>query len=305
MMAADDKSLGPEDAGRPRFLIWGANGWIAGHLKRLLEEQGEEVHATTVRLEDRSRVSQVLESVKPTHVLNAAGCTGRPNVDWCEDNKAQTVRSNVIGTLNLADACHLAGIHCTVFATGCIYQYDKAHPIGGPGFTEEDRPNFEASFYSLTKGHVEPILASYPNCLILRLRMPVSDDLHPRNFVTKIISYERVVDVPNSNTILHDLLPASIMLAEHKETGVYNLTNPGAISHNEVLALFKQIVRPGLRWKNFSLADQAKVIKAGRSNCTLDASKLSAKLEEYGHEVPEIHEAYANCFGRMKAAGVE
>ncbi len=25
--------------------------------------------------------------VKPTHVLNAAGLTGRPNVDWCEDHK--------------------------------------------------------------------------------------------------------------------------------------------------------------------------------------------------------------------------
>lgn len=37
----------------------------------------------------------------------------------------------------------------------------------------------------------------YPNVLILRLRMPVSDDLHSRNFVTKITKYEYVVDVPN------------------------------------------------------------------------------------------------------------
>ena len=74
--------------------------------------------------------------------------------------------------------------------------------------------------------------------------MPVSDDLHPRNFVTKITGYERVVDIPNSNTILHDLLPAAILLAEHDEVGVYNFTNPGAISHNEVLQLFKEIIRP-------------------------------------------------------------
>lgn len=103
----------------------------------------------------------------------------------------------------------------------------------------------------------------YSNCLILRLRMPVSDDLHSRNFVTKIAKYERVVDIPNSNTILTDLLPASILLAEHKETGIYNFTNPGAISHNEVLALFKEYVRPEFTWKNFTLEEQAKVIKAG------------------------------------------
>lgn len=149
------------------------------------------------------------------------------------------------------------------------------------------------------------ILASYDNVLILRLRMPVSDDLHSRNFVTKISKYERVVDIPNSNTILHDLLPASVALAEHRDTGVYNFTNPGAISHNEVLTLFRDIVRPGFAWKNFSLEEQSHVIKAGRSNCKLDTAKLEAKLKEYGIEIPEIHEAYKQCFERMKAGGVQ
>src|ERR1700712_5461398 len=145
----------------------------------------------------------------------------------------------------------------------------------------------------------------YTNCLILRLRMPVSNDLHSRNFVTKISKYDRVVDIPNSNTILTDLLPASILLAEHKETGIYNFTNPGAISHNEVLTLFRDIVRPGFSWKNFSLEEQAKVIKAGRSNCKLDTTKLTTKLKEYKFEVPEVHEAYKQCFQRMAAAGTK
>ncbi|EXK76106.1 dTDP-glucose 4,6-dehydratase [Fusarium oxysporum f. sp. raphani 54005] len=292
-----------------RFLIWGGKGWVAGHLKDLLEKQRKEVFTTSVRMEDTAGVAQELEKIKPTHVLNAAGCTGRPNVDWCEDNKAQTVRSNVIGTLTLADQCAQRGIHCTIFATGCIYQYNEAHPIGGPGFKEEDAPNFTRSFYSMTKGHVEPatsqILACYDGILILRLRMPVSDDLHPRNFVTKIVKYDRVVDIPNSNSILHDLLPSSILLAEHRETGVYNFTNPGAISHNEVLSLFKEIVRPDYTWKNFSLEEQSKVIKAGRSNCKLDTTKLVNKLKEYEYEVPEVHDAYRQCFERMKAAGIQ
>lgn len=145
-----------------RFLIWGGNGWIAGQLKDLLGKQGKEVHTTTVRMEDSVEVAKELQRVRPTHVLNCAGCTGRPNVDWCEDNKAQTVRSNAIGTLTLADKCFQMGIHCTVFATGCIYKYDDAHPIGGPGFTEEDAPNFKDSFYSLTKGHVEPVSPMVP-----------------------------------------------------------------------------------------------------------------------------------------------
>ena len=135
--------------------------------------------------------------------------------------------------------------------------------------------------------------------------MPVSDDLHQRNFVTKLLSYDKVVNIPNSNTILHDLLPASIILAEHGETGVYNFTNPGAISHNEVLTLFKEIVRPDLSWENFTLEEQAKVIKADRSNCALDTTKLVKKLKEYQYEIPEIHEAYEKCFERMKSAGIK
>ena len=124
-------------------------------------------------------------------------------------------------------------------------------------------------------------------------------------FVTKITKYERVVNVPNSNSILTDLLPVIVALAEHNETGVLNYTNPGAISHNEVLALYKELVDSTYIWQNFTLEEQAKVIKADRSNCELDSSKLIAKVKQYQGEgldleVPEIHEAYRQCFTRMK-----
>ena len=131
--------------------------------------------------------------------------------------------------------------------------------------------------------------------------MPVSDDLHPRSFVTKIIKYEHVVDIENSNSILHDLLPAAILLAEHRELGIYNFTNPGAISHNEVLALFKNIVRPDFSWKNFSIEEQSKILKAGRSNCKLDTTKLTEMMKVYNYTIPEVHDAYKACFKRMVA----
>jgi hypothetical protein len=75
-------------------------------------------------------VQAEIESFGATHVLNAAGVTGRPNVDWCEDHKIETVRSNVIGTLMVADVCEVKGVHHTLFATGCIFEYDAEHPLG-------------------------------------------------------------------------------------------------------------------------------------------------------------------------------
>lgn len=120
MAATNGVNGAPQQSKDKTFLIWGGEGWVAGHLKELLEQQNEKVFTTTVRMENRESVLAELDRVKPTHVLNCAGCTGRPNVDWCEDNKEQTIRSNVIGTLNLTDCCFLKGIHITVFATGCM-----------------------------------------------------------------------------------------------------------------------------------------------------------------------------------------
>lgn len=153
-----------------------------------------------------------------------------------------SIRANVIGTLNLIDVAFLHGIHVTNFATGCIFEYDDAHPLGsGKGFLEGDVPNFDKSFYSMTKGMVEKLCREYPNVLVLRVRMPISDDLEPRNFITKISKYERVVNIPNSMTVLYDLLPVSIDMSEKGLTGVYNFTNPGVISHNEILDMYKEV----------------------------------------------------------------
>jgi 3,5-epimerase/4-reductase len=214
--------------------------------------------------------------------------------------KAETIRVNVIGTLTVAELCLERNIHCTVYATGCIFKYDDAHPLGsGIGFTEEDAPNFDGSFYSKTKGYVEPMLKTYPNTMILRVRMPISDDLSHRSFVTKIAKYEKVVNIPNSMTILAEMLPASMAMAKASLTGVYNFCNPGVISHNQVLDLFKKYIDPNFEYSNFSVEEQAKILKADRSNNELDATKLLRDMPE-GIVINDIQTAFELCFQRMK-----
>lgn len=219
--------------------------------------------------------------VKPTHVLNAAGVTGRPNVDWCETHQTETIRANVIGCLNLADVTNAHGIHMTYYGTGCIFHYDDAHKVGGKGFTEDDSPNFTGSYYSHTKAMVENLLKAYPNVLTLRVRMPIVGDLlYPRNFITKIIKYEKIIDIPNSMTVLPELLPYSIKMAERKLTGIMNFTNPGAISHNEIMQLYKEYVDGEFTWENFTVEEQAKVIVAPRSNNLLETDRIASEFPE-------------------------
>jgi len=231
-------------------------------------------------------------------------------VDWCEDHQIETVRANVVGVLNLADATFVRNIHFTNFGTGCIFEFDAAHPMptpgtrfGGSGFKEDDKGNFKGSYYSKTKGMVEELMAAYPNILNLRVRMPITDDLEfGRNFIYKIAHYKKVVNIPNSMTVLPELLPMALEMAKRKLTGNMNFTNPGVVSHNECLDLYRKYYEPNFKYENFSLEEQAKVIKAGRSNNELDASRLKSEFPEvldiYSSLVKYVFEpAHARKFG--------
>lgn len=280
-----------------KFLIYGGKGWIGKKIVEMLKNDGYEVFIGEARLEERERILREIDFIKPDRIINCAGKTGRPNVDWCEDHKQETIRSNVIGTINLVDCAFINNIHVTNLATGCIYEYDEKHPMySGIGFKEEDEPNFKGSFYSFSKGLTEKILQEYPNLLNLRLRMPISDDLNPRSFITKIIHYSKVVNIPNSMSVLHDLLPLLIDMSINKTTGVFNFVNPGVITHNEILDLYKQYIDPNFTYVNFTFSEQSKILKAGRSNNQLDTSKLQKLFPE----IPNIKDSVVEVFKRMK-----
>lgn len=274
-----------------KFLIWGCNGWIGSMLKDILLTQGHEVICGKSRLNNFSDICYELIAVNPDRVLNTAGITGKPTVDWCEDNKQETFMVNTIGIVNLAHACWLNKYHLTNYATGCIYKYDEEHPLGGKGFTELDAPNFRGSTYSISKSTAEQLLSMYDNVLTLRIRLPFSNDMHPKNIVAKLIKYARVVNIPNSATVLPEMLPISIEMSIDELTGIYNFTNPGTISHNEILELYKKYIDPKFTWINFTEEEQNKILKSQRSNCHLDVSKLTSK-----YHVNEIHIAVEKLF---------
>lgn len=281
------------------FLVFGGkNGWIGEKVVNLLKEQRLPVYISTSRLEDRKDIIYELETIKPKYIINCAGITGRPNIDYCEspEGRIATIRSNVIGTLNLIDVANLYRIHVTNFATGCIYEYNESHPIDGKGFTEDDSPNFYGSFYARSKVIAETFARNFDNVLTLRLRMPIDFDLkHPRNFIYKILNYDKVIDVPNSMTILPELLPIAIDMTKKQKKGIYNFVNPGTISHNEILAMYRDYVDPNFKWVNFTIEEQNQILKARRSNCCLDVSKL---MQEYP-DIKPIKEAVKNIFQKQ------
>lgn len=271
-----------------KFLIWGGSGWIGGMLVDIITAKGYDVVKAKSRLEDYPGILTELNEVNPDFVLNAAGIAGRPTVDWCEDNKQDTFLCNVVGVINLADACYRKGINLTNYSSGCIFKYDINHPMGYK-IKETETPNFWESTYSVSKITAELALSAYNNVLTLRIRLPATDDNHPKNIITKLSKYTKVVNIANSITVLPELLPLSIDLTVKGVTGTINFVNPGAITHNQILELYKKHVNTNFTWQNFTEEEQNKILKSKRSNCELDTSLLESFVK-----VTPIKEAIEN-----------
>jgi 3,5-epimerase/4-reductase len=86
--------------------------------------------------------------------------------------------------------------------------------------------------------------------------------------------------MPNSMTVLDECLPAALKMAQMGVRGSVNLTNPGLISHNEILEMYKEIVDPAFTWENFNQEEQLKILAADRSNNCLDTAHLSKLCPE-------------------------
>jgi 3,5-epimerase/4-reductase len=181
--------------------------------------------------------------------------------------------------------------------TGCIFEYggDDAGEAGEAGEAkkhEDDVPNFFGSSYSIVKGYTDRLQHMYcKNTLNLRIRMPIVNYDHDRNFITKITKYEYVCSVANSMTVLPDMFPVIADMIKKNVVGTFNLCNKGAITHNEILELYKTHVDNNFTWKNFSIEEQNKVLLSKRSNIELSTEKL---YELYPN-IPDIRTSIENC----------
>jgi dTDP-4-dehydrorhamnose reductase len=279
-----------------KYLIFG-DGYIGN---KFLETLGKK--EAIISSADIANVDQVRTEVKkysPKVIINAAGKTGKPNIDWCEDHKAETLYSNVTGPLVLAKVAEEMKVRLIHIGSGCIYQGTEEKC-----FTEDDIPERDKipSFYSKTKAWSEEMLDYFP-VLQVRLRMPIDSEPNPRNLLWKITHYEKVIDVPNSISVIPDFVNATIQLIEKNRTGIYNIVNPGSIKHSEILDMYKKYVDPNFTYETFSLEELAKITKAGRSNCVLSTNKLESegiKLPEIHKRLPEVLKEYKKKFGEHR-----
>jgi dTDP-4-dehydrorhamnose reductase len=248
-------------------------------------------------------LTAALKADKPAFLINAAGYTGKPNVDACELHKTECLFGNAVFPGIVAQACTDAGIPWGHVSSGCIYTGSRPD---GTGFTENDTPNFSfrtnnCSFYSGTKALGEEVLAGQPNVYIWRLRIPFDNVDNPRNYLTKLMRYSKLLDAENSISQLDEFVAATFACWEKRVPfGTYNVTNPGHVTTREVVAM---IEKSGVHPKQYeffpSEAEFMKIAaKTPRSNCTM----TSAKLASVGIQMTEVHAAVEQALHTWKKA---
>jgi dTDP-glucose 4,6-dehydratase len=279
-----------------KLLIYGSKGWIGGQVINYLKTTNIEFIEGTSRVDNIVDIESEINNKKPTHVLSLIGRThGKINdkiystIDYLEEpgKLVENVRDNLFSPISLALLCNKKNIHYTYLGTGCIFEYDDNNKI----FNEDSLPNFFGSSYSIIKGFTDRLMHLCDNVLNLRIRMPINSENISRNFITKITNYEKICSIENSMTVLPELIPIAIDMITKNVNGTINLTNPGKISHNEILEMYKEIVDSDFTWKNFSIEEQNTILASKRSNNFLDTTRL----ESLYPNVKNIKESIKEC----------
>ncbi len=246
-------------------------------------------------LSDRriTSVNDVLDIIKehqPDAILNAAGVVGKPNVDWCETHQTETIFGNTIMPLFIADACRQTNTYLLHMGTGCVYYGYAPDPLG---WKESEFPN-PVAVYTRSKYAADLGLSTYSGVGVARIRMPLDYIPSPGNLIDKLAAYPRVVDVINSITVVEDMIKAFRGLLEQRAEGIFHVTNPGAIRHQEILALYKELVDPSHfnEWISEVELVESGLAKKKRSNTILQSENLA----RYNISLREVHEAVRDTF---------
>lgn len=202
------------------LLILGHTGYIGSWVKKAFNNY----ITTDIRLD---KVGEFIRFAKPKYVICAAGISGRPTIDWCEQNKDETLYVNLTCQLNLIKVCKEVGSHLTIFGSGSIYKNKGIYSV-------EEKPDYFDLFYSYTRIMLEDIIKRvYPeDVLYLRVMYPISNDNNPKCFLSKLKNrLQSIHDIEICVTYLPFMILETLKeLLKIKKTGIVNFVNEGKIS---------------------------------------------------------------------------
>ena len=285
------------------FIILAPSGYVGSRFFEYLQRNGDEVLGISrndLDYYNPASLKSFLKSKNPRFLINAAGYTGKPNVDACESAKSDCLLGNSVIPGIIREVCEDLIIPWGHVSSGCIYSGRRSD---GKGWKEEDEPNFSfrndpCSFYSGSKALGEEVLEGVENCFVWRLRIPFNEERSPRNYIQKLLNYDSLLEAENSVSHLDEFVQKCVECFEKDiEPGVYNMTNQGSVTTRQVT---EWMIEEGVTDKDFQFFDSeeqfmTKAAKTPRSNCVLDTTKA----EKAGIGMRPVEEAMRDSMRKM------
>jgi dTDP-4-dehydrorhamnose reductase len=282
------------------ILLLGKSGYVSKRFQDYFNYKNIEYRVVSLREKPEVVLTDLLKTIKPRFVINAMGYTGKPNVDACELQKRECLYVNVILAEIVADTCRKFNIPLGFVSSGCIYlEYEVEY---WHKFSENSKPNFtfaedNCSWYSGTKALGESLVKkSWDKTYIWRLRMPFNHIDGERNYLSKILSYNKIWSSPNSLSNLDEFVKlAHKSMVNEISYGIYNMINPLEMSARGIHEIAKKHYIGRKSYEYFeNLEEFNKIIETPRSNCVLTCSK-SRNEGIYFLDAPE---SVDRCFSK-------
>lgn len=286
------------------ILLLGASGYIGKEFNKQLFQNNFPTRTCGIPTKELTYTHLELmhKALKLTAIVNCAGYTGKPNVDACETDKHNTIYGNVVVPEMLSLFCRNHGITLGHVSSGCIYTGRRSD---GKPFTEKDRPNFSfehnnCSFYSGTKAMAEDVIRqNWGNHYIWRLRIPFEENNNPRNYLSKMLNYKKLLDAENSISNKYDFVNACVQsLKKNIPYGTYNVTNTGFVTTKQVIEKMQKTIAKDKVFEFFDNEEDFYKIaaKTPRSNCVMSNEKLLST----GITMRTVDEALNYCLENWK-----
>jgi dTDP-4-dehydrorhamnose reductase len=187
-----------------------------------------------------------------------------------------------------------------------LVQLYQKEPARFHGFTELDEPNFSfrnspSNFYSGTKALAEEAIREIGQSYIWRPRQPFNERDEPCNFLHRLREQATLYDHIDSLSHLEDFVKAALDLWEFRAPfGIYNVTNPGAVTAHELIDGLQRVLKPAVRFKvGPPEEDPSRASSATpQSHCILDVTKLL----KTGVKMRPVGEAVRDSLERLRLA---
>lgn len=266
-----------------KILIVG-KGFLGQRIFELYPHSNGDIILSDRCIDNYEDIDGLIKQHTPDVIINCIGTTGKNNVDDCEDDIGKTLGSNSFIPILLAEACYRNKVKLVHISSGCIFNTYPNDVID-----ETRMPDFFDLFYSRTKAYSDmalKALSNFKDILILRIRIPLDIKPHPKNLLTKLIKYKRIIGTPNSVTYIPDMVAALVGLINKEASGIFNVVTAGDCKYWDLLDIYKKYVS-GFDYEKIKYKSLGKV----RTNLILSTEKLE------GMDIPvrNIKEIYEEC----------